>query len=171
DWSVTDKLEAQANQETGAKVMSHRRYVAFQMAEVAISRQIFQPVLRLIVELRPPGWASRDVLSFFANWMPGGSPCPVSLSNSVPEGLLTPNVGIDGDEDFHPMYVPRFVKSALGPMYREFKNDAAFRRSFEGFPPPLDRIMRRVSRTRFSCSDEHNIPGWLTANERRALYA
>jgi predicted O-methyltransferase YrrM len=70
------------------------------------------------------------------------------------------------------MYVPRFVKSALGPIYREFKNDVAFRRSFQGFPPPLDRTMRRVSRTRFSCSDEHsNIPGWLTANERRALYA
>src|SRR6516165_11317733 len=77
--------------------------------------------------------------------------------------------GIDREEDFHPMYVPRFVKSALVPMYREFKNDVAFRRSFEGFPPPLDRTMRRVSRTRFSCSDEHNIPGWLTANERRAL--
>ena len=60
------------------------------------------------------------------------------------------------------MYVPRFVKSAVGPIYREFKNDVAFRRSFEGFPPPLDRTMRRVSRTRFSCSDEHsNIPGWL----------
>jgi len=40
-----------------------------------------------------PSWASRSVLSFFANWMLGGSPCPVSLPDSVPEGLLTPNVG------------------------------------------------------------------------------
>jgi hypothetical protein len=29
------------------------RYVAFQMAEVAIPRQLFQEILRLIAELRP----------------------------------------------------------------------------------------------------------------------
>ena len=33
--------------------MSHGRYVAFQLAEVAIPRQIFQEILRLIAELRP----------------------------------------------------------------------------------------------------------------------
>jgi hypothetical protein len=38
----------------GAKVVSHGRYVAFQMAEVAIPRQVFQEILRLIAELRPP---------------------------------------------------------------------------------------------------------------------
>ena len=37
----------------GAKVVSHGRYVAFQMVEVAIPRQMFQEVLRLIAELRP----------------------------------------------------------------------------------------------------------------------
>jgi hypothetical protein len=37
----------------GAKVVSHGRYVAFQMAEVAIPRQVFQEILRLIAELRP----------------------------------------------------------------------------------------------------------------------
>jgi len=31
----------------------HGRYVAFQMAEVAIPRQMFQEILRLITELRP----------------------------------------------------------------------------------------------------------------------
>jgi hypothetical protein len=36
----------------GAKVVSHGRYVAFQMAEVAIPRQMFQEILRLIAELR-----------------------------------------------------------------------------------------------------------------------
>jgi len=36
----------------GAKVVSHGRYVVFQMAEVAIPRQMFQ-ILRLIAELRP----------------------------------------------------------------------------------------------------------------------
>jgi hypothetical protein len=37
----------------GAKVVSHGRYVIFQMAEVAIARQMFQEILRLIAELRP----------------------------------------------------------------------------------------------------------------------
>jgi hypothetical protein len=37
----------------GAKVISHGRYVAFQMAEVAIPRQLFADILRLIAELRP----------------------------------------------------------------------------------------------------------------------
>jgi hypothetical protein len=31
----------------GAKVVSHGRYIAFQMAEVAIPRQIFQEILRV----------------------------------------------------------------------------------------------------------------------------
>jgi len=38
----------------GAKVVSHGRYIAFQMAEVAISRHLFADILRLIAELRPP---------------------------------------------------------------------------------------------------------------------
>jgi hypothetical protein len=37
----------------GAKVISHGRSIAFQMAEVAIPRQLFQEILRLIAELRP----------------------------------------------------------------------------------------------------------------------
>ena len=37
----------------GAKIVSHGRYVAFQMAEVAIPRQMFQEILWLIAELRP----------------------------------------------------------------------------------------------------------------------
>jgi hypothetical protein len=50
-WSLTtlkDKLI-----KIGAKVVSHARYVVFQMAEVAIARQMFQEILRLIAELRP----------------------------------------------------------------------------------------------------------------------
>src|SRR5689334_10366063 len=38
----------------GAKVVSLGRYVVFQMAEVAIPRNLFAGTLRLIVELRPP---------------------------------------------------------------------------------------------------------------------
>jgi hypothetical protein len=38
----------------GAKVISHGRYVAFQMAEVAIPRKLFADILRMIAELRSP---------------------------------------------------------------------------------------------------------------------
>jgi hypothetical protein len=38
----------------GAKVVSHGRYVTFQMAEVAVPRQMFQEVLMLIAQLRAP---------------------------------------------------------------------------------------------------------------------
>ena len=39
---------------TGAKVVSHGRYVAFQMAEVAVPPNLFADILRMIAELRPP---------------------------------------------------------------------------------------------------------------------
>ncbi len=37
----------------GAKVVSHGRYVTFQLAEVAVPRELFQKILRLIDGLRP----------------------------------------------------------------------------------------------------------------------
>jgi hypothetical protein len=37
----------------GAKVVRHGRYVIFQMAEVAVPKELFQEVLRLIDGLRP----------------------------------------------------------------------------------------------------------------------
>jgi hypothetical protein len=42
----------------GAKVVSHGRYVAFQMAEVAIPRTLVADILRLIAELRAPSMLS-----------------------------------------------------------------------------------------------------------------
>ena len=36
----------------GAKVVSHGRYVTFQMVEVAVSRQMFAEILSLITRLR-----------------------------------------------------------------------------------------------------------------------
>jgi hypothetical protein len=51
DWSLTSLKEKLIK--IGAKVVSHRRYVVFQMAQVAIPRQMFQEILRLIAELRP----------------------------------------------------------------------------------------------------------------------
>ena len=38
----------------GAKVVRHGRYVAFQMAEVAMPRMLFAEILRLIAQLRLP---------------------------------------------------------------------------------------------------------------------
>jgi hypothetical protein len=38
----------------GAKVVSHGRYVAFHMAEVAVPRQMFADILSLIARLRAP---------------------------------------------------------------------------------------------------------------------
>jgi hypothetical protein len=51
DWSLTSLKEKLIK--IGAKVVTHGRYVAFQMAEVAIPRQMFQEILRLIAEPRP----------------------------------------------------------------------------------------------------------------------
>jgi hypothetical protein len=51
DWSLTSLKEKLIK--IGAKVVSHGRYVIFQMAEVAIAGQMFQEILRLIAELRP----------------------------------------------------------------------------------------------------------------------
>jgi|APGre2960657373_1045057.scaffolds.fasta_scaffold19535_2 hypothetical protein len=52
DWSLTSLREKLIK--IGAKIISHGRYVTFQMAEVAIPRQLFADILRLIAELRPP---------------------------------------------------------------------------------------------------------------------
>ena len=51
DWSLSSLKEKLIK--IGAKVVSRGRYVAFQMAEVAIPRHMFQEILRLIGELRP----------------------------------------------------------------------------------------------------------------------
>lgn len=52
DWSMTTLREKLIK--IGAKVVGHARYVAFQMAEVAIPRNLFAGILRMIAELRPP---------------------------------------------------------------------------------------------------------------------
>jgi len=52
DWSLTSLKEKLIK--IGAKVVSHGRYVAFQMAEVAIARNLFADALRLIAEIPPP---------------------------------------------------------------------------------------------------------------------
>ena len=50
-WSLTtlrDKLI-----KIGAKVVRHGRYITFQLAEVAIPRELFADILRRIDRLRP----------------------------------------------------------------------------------------------------------------------
>ncbi len=42
-----------AGTDQGLVVISHGRTIAFQMAEVAIPRHMFQEILQLIAELRP----------------------------------------------------------------------------------------------------------------------
>ncbi len=37
----------------GSKVVAHGRYVTFQLAEVAVPRDLFREILRLIDDLRP----------------------------------------------------------------------------------------------------------------------
>jgi hypothetical protein len=51
-WSLTSLREKLIK--IGAKVVSHGRYVVFQMAEVAVPRQMFQEILSLIARLRAP---------------------------------------------------------------------------------------------------------------------
>ncbi len=50
----------------GAKLVGHARTVAFHMGEVAVSKNLFDVVLRLIAVLRPPraastGWKAASV--------------------------------------------------------------------------------------------------------------
>jgi hypothetical protein len=51
-WSLTSLREKRIK--VGAKVVSHGRYVTFQMAEVAVSRAMFAAMLTLIARLRAP---------------------------------------------------------------------------------------------------------------------
>ena len=50
-WSLTSLREKLIK--IGAKVVSHGRYVTFQMAEIAVPRKLFGEILRLIEGLRP----------------------------------------------------------------------------------------------------------------------
>ena len=52
EWSLTSLREKLIK--IGAKVVSHGRYVTFQLAEVAVSRQMFTDILSLITGLRAP---------------------------------------------------------------------------------------------------------------------
>ena len=50
-WSLTTLREKLVK--IGAKIVRHGRYVVFQMAEVAVPRELFADILRRIDRLRP----------------------------------------------------------------------------------------------------------------------
>ncbi len=50
-WSLTTLREKLIK--IGATVVSHGRYVTFQLAEVAVPRELFRKILSLIDDLRP----------------------------------------------------------------------------------------------------------------------
>jgi hypothetical protein len=50
-WSLTSLREKLVK--IGARVVRHERYFIFQMAEVAVPKELFQEILRLIDGLRP----------------------------------------------------------------------------------------------------------------------
>ncbi len=50
-WSLTTLREKLVK--IGAKVVRHGRYVMFQLAEVAVPRELFRKILSLIDDLRP----------------------------------------------------------------------------------------------------------------------
>ena len=51
-WSLTSLREKVVK--IGAKVIAHARYTIFQMAEVAVPRQMIQEILSLMGRLRAP---------------------------------------------------------------------------------------------------------------------
>jgi len=51
DWSLRTMREKLIK--IGAKVVSHARYVTFQMAEVLVSRSLFYEILEKIKRLKP----------------------------------------------------------------------------------------------------------------------
>ena len=50
-WSLTTLREKVVK--IGAKVVAHARYTVFQMAEVAVPRNLFRRILAMIDDLRP----------------------------------------------------------------------------------------------------------------------
>jgi hypothetical protein len=51
-WSLTSLREKLIK--TGAKVVSHAANVTFQLAEMAVSGQMFREILSLVAQLRAP---------------------------------------------------------------------------------------------------------------------
>ncbi len=75
----------------GAKVVRHGRYVTFQLAEVAVPRNLFREILRLIDKLRP-------------------SPTPALAERIDGEEKATGGVCLDGEENDRMAFQARFTR-------------------------------------------------------------
>ena len=53
DWRIATSLREKLVK-IGAKILTLARYVTFQVAAVAVPRELFHKILRLIVQLRAP---------------------------------------------------------------------------------------------------------------------
>ena len=53
DWRIVTSLREKLVK-IGAKILTHARYVTFQMAAVAVPRKLFHKIPRLIAQLRAP---------------------------------------------------------------------------------------------------------------------
>jgi Transposase DDE domain group 1 len=90
-WSLTSLREKLIK--IGAKVVSHGRYVTFQMAEVTVSRLMFRDILMLIARLRaPPAPVCPRHSSRLGLFFCHGRPKTRQLRSPVPqsEGKLIP---------------------------------------------------------------------------------
>ncbi len=95
-WSLTTPRKKPVK--SGAKVVSHERYVNFQMAEVAVPRELFRKTLRLIDGLRPrpsPASAGSEAKSTGAVCLDEGKMEEIGLM----WGDTPPNSGNLADDD------------------------------------------------------------------------
>jgi hypothetical protein len=77
-WSLTSLREKLVK--IGAKVVSHGRYVSFQLAEVAVPRQMFADILSLIARLRArPGRTALAALGIVAAGAMAGAAMALSM--------------------------------------------------------------------------------------------
>jgi hypothetical protein len=114
DWSLTSLKEKLIK--IGAKVVNHGRYVAFQMAEVAIPRQMFQKILRLIVETAAAVTTSASVtcsMGLRLKEQPTGRVCPNARENGlISHSTTVPAAQGDGSRQRRPPVLPKRRKSA-----------------------------------------------------------
>src|SRR5258708_19232315 len=91
-WSLTSLREKLVK--IGAKIVTHARYVIFQMAEVAVPSDLFQEILRAIAQLRaPPAPARRRRVGGKDKTRGGGVFTTANKSLNNPESPCCPVLG------------------------------------------------------------------------------
>ena len=87
-WSLTSLCEKFIK--IGAKVVSHGRYLTFQMTEVAVPRQMFADILMLIARLRAPPALHRCGRNSLPSTAESQTIAPRVAGNPGNVGYLTP---------------------------------------------------------------------------------